>query len=83
MKAGIKSKHTVVIGTAQGDLYDIGNSLVAMMWKGAHFGVVDMGTDVSPEKFAAAVKERNAELGGLLARLTTAMSAMKTAVATL
>ena len=52
-QAGIKPKYTVVIGTVQGDLHDIGKNLVAMMLKGANFGVVDVGTNVPPEKFIA------------------------------
>jgi len=79
-KAGITPKHTVVIGTVQGDLHDIGKNLVAMMLKGANFGIVDLGTNVSSEKFAAAVKEHNAHLLALSALLTTTMPAMKTAV---
>ncbi|MCC6579227.1 MAG: corrinoid protein [Phycisphaeraceae bacterium] len=78
--AGIKPKHTVVIGTVQGDLHDIGKNLVAMMLKGANFGVVDLGTNVTPEKFVAAVKQHNANLIGLSALLTTTMPAMKTTV---
>ena len=50
-KAGIKPKYTAVIGTVQGDLHDIGKNLVAMMWKGANIGVIDLGTNVPPEKF--------------------------------
>lgn len=83
VKAGIKPKYTAVIGTVQGDLHDIGKNLVAMMWKGANFGVVDLGTNVPPEKFVAAVKEHNAQLVGLSALLTTTMPAMKTTVAVL
>ena len=80
VKAGIKPKYTAVIGTVQGDLHDIGKNLVAMMWKGAHFGVVDLGTNVPPEKFVAAAREHNAEIVGLSALLTTTMPAMKTTV---
>jgi 5-methyltetrahydrofolate--homocysteine methyltransferase len=79
-KAGIKPAFTAVIGTVQGDLHDIGKNLVAMMWKGANFGVVDLGTNVSPEKFVAAVKEHKAQVVGLSALLTTTMPAMKTTV---
>ena len=82
VKAGIKPKHTVVIGTVQGDLHDIGKNLVAMMLKGANFGVVDVGTNVSPEKYVAAVQESNASVLCLSALLTTTMPAMKTAVET-
>ncbi len=80
IKAGIKPKYTAVIGTVQGDLHDIGKNLVAMMWKGANFAVVDLGTNVPPEKFVAAVKEHGAQIVGLSALLTTTMPAMKTTV---
>ena len=79
-KAGIQPAFTAVIGTVQGDLHDIGKNLVAMMWRGANFGVVDLGTNVTPEKFAAAAKEHNARVVGLSALLTTTMPAMKTTV---
>jgi 5-methyltetrahydrofolate--homocysteine methyltransferase len=79
-RAGIKPKYTAVIGTVQGDLHDIGKNLVALMWKGANFGVVDLGTNVPPEKFVAAAREHNAQIIGLSALLTTTMLAMKTTV---
>ncbi|MEJ5170613.1 MAG: corrinoid protein [Fimbriimonadales bacterium] len=78
--SGIRPEYTAVIGTVQGDLHDIGKNLVAMMWKGANFNVVDLGTNVSPERFAQAAKEHNAHLVGLSALLTTTMPAMKTTV---
>ena len=74
--AGIKPKYTAVIGTVQGDLHDIGKSLVATMWKGANFGVVDLGTNVSAERFIEAAREHKAQLVGLSALLTTTMPAM-------
>ena len=80
IKAGIKPAFTAVIGTVQGDLHDIGKNLVAMMWKGANFGVVDLGTNVAPEKFVAAAKEHNASIVGLSALLTTTMPAMKATI---
>ena len=80
VQAGIKPEFTVVVGTVQGDLHDIGKNLVAMMWKGANFGVIDLGTNVPPEKFVAAAKEHNARIIGLSALLTTTMPAMKTTV---
>jgi 5-methyltetrahydrofolate--homocysteine methyltransferase len=83
VKAGIKPAFTAVIGTVQGDLHDIGKNLVAMMWKGANFGVVDLGTNVSAEKFIAAVREHQAKLVGLSALLTTTMPAMKQTVTAL
>ncbi len=78
--AGIKPVAKAVIGTVSGDLHDIGKNLVSMMWKGANFDVVDLGTNVSPEKFVDAAKEHNADLVGLSALLTTTMPAIKTTV---
>jgi 5-methyltetrahydrofolate--homocysteine methyltransferase len=75
--AGIKPKYTALIGTVQGDLHDIGKNLISMMWRGANFAVVDLGTNVSPEKYLAAAKEHNANLVGLSALLTTTIPAMK------
>ncbi len=80
LKAGITPAFKAVIGTVQGDLHDIGKNLVAMMWKGANFGVVDLGTNVAPEKFVAAAKEHGAAVIGLSALLTTTMPAMKATV---
>jgi len=77
VKAGIKPEFTAVVGTVQGDLHDIGKNLVAMMWRGAHFNVVDLGTNVPPEKFVEAARENDADLVGLSALLTTTMPAMK------
>ena len=74
VKAGITPEFTAVIGTVQGDLHDIGKNLVAMMWKGANFRVVDLGTNVAPDKFVAAVKEHQAHVVGLSALLTTTLS---------
>ena len=78
--AGITPGLTAVVGTVQGDLHDIGKNLVAMMWRGANFGVVDLGTNVTPEKFVEAARESNASVIGLSALLTTTMDAMKTTV---
>mgnify|MGYP003588469458 CR=1 FL=1 len=79
-KAGIKPKYTAVLGTVAGDLHDIGKNLVGMMWKGANIGVIDLGTNVTPEKFVEAIKANNAQVVGLSALLTTTMPAMKTTV---
>jgi 5-methyltetrahydrofolate--homocysteine methyltransferase len=68
---------TVVIGTAQGDLHDIGKNLVAMMLEGAGFKVVNLGRDVAPEAFVGAVQEHNADIVGISALMTTTMPAMK------
>jgi 5-methyltetrahydrofolate--homocysteine methyltransferase len=80
VEAGIKPELTAVIGTVQGDLHDIGKNLVAMMWKGANFEVVDLGTNVPAEKFVEAIQNHDAQIVGLSALLTTTMPAMKTTV---
>jgi len=67
----------VVIGTAQGDMHDIGKNLVGMMLEGAGFEVIDLGVDVSPEKYVAAVKEHQPDLVGISALLTTTMPRMQ------
>jgi 5-methyltetrahydrofolate--homocysteine methyltransferase len=67
----------VVIGTVQGDLHDIGKNLVGAMLEGAGFEVIDLGVDVSPEKFINAAREKNATLVALSALLTTTMHSMK------
>ncbi|MCX7017836.1 MAG: corrinoid protein [bacterium] len=71
--ADIQPPGTIVLGTVRGDLHDIGKNLVAMMAEGAGFKVVDLGVDVTPEKFIEAAKEHNANLVGLSALLTTTM----------
>ena len=78
--AGIVPDSTAVIGTIKGDLHDIGKNLVAMMWKGANINVIDLGTNVSAEKFMAAAREHNADLIGISALLTTTMGGMRTVV---
>ena len=75
--ANIKAIGKVVIGTVQGDLHDIGKNLVGMMLEGAGFEVVDLGVDVSPEKYVAAAKEYQPDLVCLSALLTTTMPRMK------
>jgi 5-methyltetrahydrofolate--homocysteine methyltransferase len=83
VQAGIKPKYTAVIGTVMGDLHDIGKNLVAMMWKGANFQVIDLGTNVPAEKYIAAARDSGAQIVGLSALLTTTMPAMKDTVAAL
>lgn len=73
----VHSPGKVVIGTVKGDLHDIGKNLVAMMLEGAAFEVVDLGTDVSPEKFIDAVRESGAQIVAMSALLTTTMPNMK------
>ena len=71
---------TVVVGTVKGDLHDIGKNLVCMMLEGGGFKIVDMGTDVSPEKFLAAIDEHNPDIIGMSALLTTTMPSMETTI---
>ena len=78
--ANVKAVGKVVIGTVQGDLHDIGKNLVAMMLEGAGFEIVDLGTDVSPQKFVDAIRQHQPQLVGLSALLTTTMPKMKDTV---
>ena len=67
-----------VVGTVKGDLHDIGKNLVRMMMEGAGYKVIDLGVDVAPEKFVAAVQENPGCIVGLSALLTTTMINMET-----
>ena len=78
--AGQKLATRVVIGTVKGDLHDIGKNIVASMLEGSGFEVIDLGTDVSPEKFVAAVEERQPHVVCMSALLTVTMPAMKTTI---
>ena len=75
--AGVKPLGKCAIGTVQGDLHDIGKNLVMMMLKGAGFEVVDLGVDVSPEKFIESAKTSGVQVIGMSALLTTTMPAME------
>ena len=76
IEAGVEPVATVVLGTVKGDLHDIGKNLVGMMLTGAGLKVVDVGTDVSPEKFVEACKESDAAVCAMSALLTTTMPQM-------
>lgn len=78
--SGVQPTGRVVIGTVKGDLHDIGKNLVASMLEGGGFEVIDLGADVSPEKFVAAVKERKPHIVCLSALLTVTTPAMKTTI---
>jgi 5-methyltetrahydrofolate--homocysteine methyltransferase len=75
--ANVQSAGRVVIGTVQGDLHDIGKNLVAIMLEGAGFEIIDLGTDITPEMFVSAVKEKKADIIAMSALLTTTMPRMK------
>ena len=68
----------VAIGTVKGDLHDIGKNLVGMMLEGASFEILDLGSDVAPEKFVAAVRDQGVNLIAMSALLTTTMPNMRT-----
>lgn len=76
IKSGVKAVGKVIIGTAKGDLHDIGKNLVAMMLRGGGFEVIDLGIDVSPEKFLKATQEYQPDIVGISALLTTTMIGM-------
>jgi len=76
-------KPVVVLGTVRGDMHDIGKNLVAMMLEAGGFDVVDLGTNVSTEKFIQAVREHRAAVVGLSALLTTTMREMRQTLAEL
>jgi corrinoid protein of di/trimethylamine methyltransferase len=78
--AGLTAKGKAVIGTVKGDLHDIGKNLVRMMIEGKGIEVLDLGVDVSAERFVQAATEQNADLVCLSALLTTTMNQMKTVV---
>ena len=68
------------MGTVRGDLHDIGKNLVSMMMRGNGFKVVDLGIDVTPEKFVEAAKDEDVRLIGMSALLTTTMPSMKATI---
>jgi len=80
LEAEVEPVGKVVLGTVRGDLHDIGKNLVGMMLEGTGFEVIDLGVDVPPEKFVAAVQERRPQLLGMSTLLTTTMPSMKTTV---
>lgn len=73
-------KGTVIIGTVQGDVHDIGKNLVTMMLKGGGYKVYDLGTDIKPERFVSEVREKKPDILAMSCLLTTTMKYMKTTV---
>jgi len=80
VERGAKPLGTVAVGTVKGDLHDIGKNLVAAMLEGGGFEVIDLGVNVPPEKFIAAINEKGAQIVAMSALLTTTMPAMKTTI---
>ena len=83
VEQGVRMVGKVIIGTVKGDLHDIGKNLVAMMLEGAGFEIVDLGTNVSPEKFAESIQEHNPHLLGMSALLTTTMQNIEATIETI
>jgi corrinoid protein of di/trimethylamine methyltransferase len=81
--ADMALRGTVVIGTVQGDLHDIGKSLVAMMLEGGGFQVHNLGVDVSAASFVEAVKKHKPEIVGMSALLTTTLPYMQDTIRSL
>jgi len=79
-KSGIEPAGRVVIGTVQGDLHDIGKNLVASMLEGGGFQVIDLGANVTPQKFVEAAQEKEGTILALSALLTTTMTMMKAVI---
>jgi len=77
VRTGVKPIGKFMIGTVQGDLHDIGKNLVGMMLKGAGFEVIDVGVDITAEKFVEQAKASGAQVIGLSALLTTTMPSME------
>jgi 5-methyltetrahydrofolate--homocysteine methyltransferase len=77
---GVEPVGRVAIGTVKGDLHDIGKNLVAAMLEGGGYEVIDLGVNVDPARFVAAVKEKGARIVAMSALLTTTMPAMKTTI---
>ena len=77
---GVKAAGKVCIGTVKGDLHDIGKNLVKMMLEGRGFEVIDLGVDVAPETFIQTAVEKNCDIIGCSALLTTTMCAMEDVV---
>jgi 5-methyltetrahydrofolate--homocysteine methyltransferase len=83
VEAGAEPVGRVVIGTVQGDLHDIGKNLVASMLEGGGFQVIDLGVDVSPEKFVEVAREKEGTIVALSALLTTTMTMMEKVISAL
>ncbi|AET69382.1 putative cobalamin binding protein [Desulfosporosinus orientis DSM 765] len=74
-------KGNIVMGTVKGDIHDLGKNIVVMLLKGSGYNVIDLGVDVSKEKFIEAIKEHNAPLVGMSVLLTGCQESMKETIA--
>ncbi|MBT3436181.1 MAG: cobalamin-binding protein [Oceanospirillaceae bacterium] len=82
-ETGAEPVGKAVIGTVKGDIHDIGKNLVAMMWEGAGFEVIDIGINCPVEKYLEALEEHKPDILGMSALLTTTMPYMKVVIDTL
>ena len=80
LSSGIEPIGKVVLGTVKGDIHNIGKDLVGIMLKGAGFEIIDLGVDVPPEKFTAAIDNEKIRIVGMSSLLTTSLSSMKTTI---
>jgi len=78
--SGAQPAGRVALGTVKGDMHDIGKNLVAAMLEGGGYEIIDLGVNVAPEQFIAAVKEKGANIVAMSALLTTTMPSMKITV---
>jgi 5-methyltetrahydrofolate--homocysteine methyltransferase len=79
-RSGVSNIGKFLIGTVEGDLHDVGKNMVAMMMKGAGFEVIDLGINVSPEKFIEVIRKENPKIMGMSSLLTTTMPKMVTTI---
>ncbi|MEM2282660.1 MAG: corrinoid protein [Candidatus Hadarchaeales archaeon] len=79
-KAGARERATVVVGTVQGDIHDIGKNIFTMLARTAGFRVVDLGVDVPPERFVEAVRRERAQVVGMSCLITTSFPSMQRTV---
>jgi len=80
VREGAQSRGKIMVGTVKGDMHDIGKNLVSIMLQGAGFDIVDLGLNVSPQKFVEAITAHQPAILGLSAMLTTTMLNMKTTI---
>jgi 5-methyltetrahydrofolate--homocysteine methyltransferase len=78
--AKVEPRGKIVIGSIQGDLHDIGKNIVGMLLQGAGYEIIDLGADVSVQKFVDAAKEREADVVGMSSLLTTTMVNMQSVI---
>ena len=81
LAGGVEPTATILIGTVQGDLHDIGKNIVSVLMEGSGFRVIDLGTNVGVDRFLAAIDEHRPDIVGLSALLTTTMLSMRDTVA--